>query len=91
MMIEQHDTGQIHCRMLGHEVPFTYCRQGSNKLPCRKIFDCWFEIFPVEEFIRDHYSEEQIRQFLTPPPPKLASILDLIQKAQSQKDNSSSQ
>ena len=68
--------------MLGHEVDFGYCRQGSGVLPCRKVFDCWFETFAVEDFIGAHYSEDQIQQILAPAKPKLTTILELIQQAQ---------
>ena len=82
MDIEEHDKRNIRCRMLGHELTFGYCRQPGRDLPCAKIFDCWFEIFNVEEFMREHYTEEQIRQILTPPKPKMASLLEIIQQAQ---------
>ncbi|OPZ99531.1 MAG: hypothetical protein BWY71_00959 [Planctomycetes bacterium ADurb.Bin412] len=82
MTIERHDIRKIRCRMLGHEVPFGYCRQGCGELPCRKIFDCWFEVFPVEEFMREHYSREQIEKILSPPPDKVTTLIDLIQRAQ---------
>ena len=67
--------------MLGHEVPFSYCRSPAAELPCRKIFDCWWETFDVEGFIREHFSPEQIRKILAPSKPKTATIVDLIEKA----------
>jgi hypothetical protein len=63
-------------------VTFAYCRQGGVKLPCRKILDCWFESFDVAEFVRAHYTPEQIDRFLAPPPPKLVSLYDLMRQAQ---------
>lgn len=81
-----HDLRVIRCRMLGHEVTFAYCRAAGRKmgatiLPCHKLLDCWFEAFAVEEFLRKYYSEEQIELMLAPPPPKLATIIELAQKA----------
>ncbi|MBN1766628.1 MAG: hypothetical protein JW860_15340 [Sedimentisphaerales bacterium] len=81
MTIEENDKRLIRCRMLGHEVDFSYCRQVGKDIPCRKILDCWFEYFDVETFIRRHYTEEQIQKILEPPRPKITSIIDLIQQA----------
>ena len=81
MSIDEHDKRVIRCRMLGHEVSFGYCRSPGNALPCRKICDCWFETFDVEEFLKGHFSEEQIQQILAAPKPKLMSIVDLIRQA----------
>ena len=85
MAIEDHDNRSNRCRMLGHEVEFRYCRQGSRvdgeDSPCRKILDCWFETFDVEEFIRENYGQAMIDEILQPPKPKMASILELIEQA----------
>lgn len=68
--------------MLGHELTFGYCRWPGRELPCSRIFDCWHETFAVDDFIREHYSEEQIQLILAPPKPKMTSLLELIQQAQ---------
>lgn len=67
--------------MLGHDVPFAYCRAPGSELPCRRIFDCWWESFDVEGFIRSHYPREVIEEILAPRAGKMTTILDLIQKA----------
>jgi len=67
--------------MLGHEVPFSYCRSPAAELPCRKIFDCWWEAFDVEGFIREHFSPQQVSKILVPSKPKTATIVELIEKA----------
>lgn len=72
----------IYCRMLGHQVPFSYCRKGASSLPCRKIFDCWHQIFDIEQFMKDHYTQEQINSILSPPKPKVMTLIEMIQKAQ---------
>jgi hypothetical protein len=82
MSIEEHDKKMSHCPMLGHEVPFSYCRKGAVGQPCRKIFDCWFQSFDIEQFIREHYTEDQIHAFLSPPKPKMATLLELIRNAE---------
>ncbi len=53
--------------MLGHDVDFAYCRAPAAPLPCRRIFDCWWEAFDVERFVRRHFSEEDARKIVTPP------------------------
>jgi hypothetical protein len=85
--ITANDGRRRRCPRLGHEVEFGYCRRPGGELPCRKIFDCWWEAFDVEGFIRAHYSEEDIAKILAPPTPKMTSIVDLIQQAK--KRNSS--
>ena len=82
MDITAHDQRVIRCRMLGHEIDFSYCRQVGSGLPCRKILDCWFERFDIQEFIQQYYAPEQIQQLLEPPKPKITSLVDLIHKAQ---------
>jgi len=82
MAIDQHDNEKIYCRMLGHHLTFAYCRQGASAQPCRKIFDCWFEMLDVEQFMREHFTEEQLKSLLAPPKPKTTSLIELIQQAQ---------
>ncbi len=79
--MERYDTEEGYCRMLGHYLPFSYCRSLKEGLPCHKIVDCWFERLPIKEFIAEHYSEDDLEKALTPPQPKMASILSLIEKA----------
>ncbi len=67
--------------MLGHYVPFNYCRTMKDGVPCHRILDCWFEKLPVKEYLQENYTDEEIAQILEPPRPKLASLIDLIEKA----------
>lgn len=82
MSIDEHDPKIIHCRMLGHEVPFSYCRIAADTLPCRKIIDCWYGTIDVERFLKSHFTDEQIRAILAPPRPKITTIVDMIRQAQ---------
>lgn len=75
------DNRESHCRMLGHEVPFSYCCQVADGLPCRLVADCWFTQFDVAAWLRENYSPEQIAQITAPPKAKIASLLELIEKA----------
>ena len=70
------------CPMLGHDVHFGYCRAPGRELPCGKVFDCWWELFDVEAFVRAHYSQEDIARVLGPRQDKVATLVDLIRKAQ---------
>jgi hypothetical protein len=67
--------------MLGHQVPFEYCRKMNSNLPCRNTPACWKEVFKVDKFIQQHYSQTEIEIFLNPPEPKLTQIYDLMKKA----------
>lgn len=75
------DSETSYCRMLGNEVPFEYCRSAAEALPCRKIKDCWFEKLPVEAYMDKHYTREEQEKIFAPPVPKMASLLELIEKA----------
>ena len=67
--------------MLGHEVAFSYCRAPGSEMPCRKIYDCWWETFDIDAFMKAHYDEAVLRRITAPPPSKAASLLDLIEQA----------
>ncbi len=81
--IDEHSPDHLerHCRMLGHEIRFGYCKLLPEGRPCRLIVDCWQGSFDVVSFLRQRYTPEQIESFLAPPKPKIASILELIEKA----------
>ena len=80
-MIDQNDKRKRHCPMLGHELHFSYCRSPGSDLPCRKIFDCWFRVFDVEGFMRQHFSQEDIEKILSPRSDKAVTLAELIDKA----------
>ena len=70
-----------YCRTLGHHVPFKYCRSVNDGIPCRKIKDCWFEHIEIEQFIFDNYTESERERIFILPPPKIVTLIDLINKA----------
>jgi len=82
-MISEYDNFERRCPLLGHEIKFQYCRSANLGLPCRKILNCWFERFPVENFLRNHFSKEEIETILKPQKPKLVSLIELIKQSQS--------
>jgi hypothetical protein len=69
--------------MLGHEVPFTYCRKQEGNRLCGRILDCWWQTFDVCSFLKDNLPEEEFETLAQPAPrpPKLASLADLIAQA----------
>ena len=79
--INQNDHRVRRCPMLGHDVSFAYCRAPGSELPCRRIFDCWWETFDVESFVRAHFSEADIREVLALRQDKVTSLVDLIDRA----------
>ncbi len=73
------------CPRLGGEVNFGYCQTcGENRIPCFKIFDCWWERFDVVAYLKAHLSPKAFESLSksTRPPDKVASLVDLIQQAQ---------
>jgi hypothetical protein len=82
---ETYDHLEVYCRKLGHTLPFKYCRIESNGLPCSKIMDCWFQRFPIQEYIQNNYSREEITRICSPSKSKMDYIHDLMNR-----DNSKS-
>ena len=85
-MLSEHDQDALpRCRRLGHEMAFGYCRQETGGKPCRLILDCWWERFDVRSFLRAHLPPEVMAQVEragnSPAPPKVQSLLDLVQQA----------
>lgn len=85
-MIDERDQEKGHCRRLGHEVTFGYCRQEAGSSPCRLVLDCWWERFEVRDFLQQNLPAEAMarveRASAGPPPSKVLSLLELIQQAQ---------
>lgn len=81
MDADAHDACEQRCRMLGHPVPFNYCRQLPEGRPCRLLVECWQGHFDVMAYLDKHCSREQIEALLAPPKPKLTSLVELIERA----------
>ncbi len=67
--------------MLGHEIRFKYCRTTDSDNLCKKIRNCWFDKIKIDEFLGQHYSEEQIAELNKPVEHKYVSLFSLIEKA----------
>ncbi len=83
MSIEKFDREAGYCRMLGHRIPFTYCRTSKEGLPCRSIKNCWFEKIDIAAFIEENYSAEEQETIFVSPRDKVSSLLSLIEEAKS--------
>ncbi len=80
-MIESCDQEQGYCRKLGHHLAFGYCRRVDRGLPCALARDCWFERFPVAEFLEAHYTPGELARATAPAPGRLESILEAARLA----------
>ena len=83
---EQFDTIESYCPMLGHELPFKYCRTMQMDLPCGRILNCWFERLPIQQYIGDHFTLEEQKKAFEPPKPKMEALADIIQKVSKKSD-----
>jgi len=82
-MKTKHNTFERRCPMLGGPVGFPYCETcGADRLPCPKIFDCWWETFNVQRYLKDNLSEKQFTKLMNSKPnPKIRNIIELAEQA----------
>ena len=75
---------QRRCPRLGSDVAFEYClNHAAEKGPCFKICDCWWERFDVVDYLNQTLGSEAVEKLqASKPPPKVASLVELIQQAQ---------
>ena len=84
------DEFTIRCPRLGHQINYPYCRHENNGLPCFKTLDCWFTHFNVQACLGDQLTEDEFKKvFRKQAPPKILSLLDLIEQAKQRKEGSS--
>lgn len=79
-MKERFDGLEAYCRSLGHYVRFGYCRAAGGELPCERVTECWAGRIPVEEYLREHFTPQELELSFAPRPGKLETILDLVQR-----------
>ncbi len=83
-MLDKHDNLTLYCRKLGHHLSFSYCRQEHNGLPCAATERCWGHLFDVAGYLRENFKEEELTHLRAERPPKITSILEIIQRVQKQ-------
>jgi hypothetical protein len=81
MTKEQYDSGNIYCRKLGHNLTFAYCRREFEEKPCARIKACWRGLLPLDDWLKDHFKQEEIDYIDAIPAPKLSTLIELIEKA----------
>ena len=81
-MDTSYDSREKYCPMLGHFVSFSYCRRATPDGPCRRIRECRRDDIPIEQFLKDNYTAEQLAALREPPRSKMSTIFDCIRKAQ---------
>jgi hypothetical protein len=80
-LIQKHDEKTIRCPRVGGDVNFMFCRTENNLLPCRWIVGCWQTRMDIQKFLDEHYSKEEQERISAPTKPKLASLVELIERA----------
>jgi hypothetical protein len=62
-------------------VKFTYCSSLNENLPCRNIIGCWKDRTDVIAFLKENFSEEDLKKiFSGPPKTRIDRIIDSIKK-----------
>lgn len=79
------------CPRLGSRISFRYCLiSGEDDNPCWKIFDCWWEYFDVESYLKANLPAEVFEQLVekaaAQPKNKLASIVEIAEQAKKRKN-----
>jgi hypothetical protein len=72
----------IRCPRLGGEVTFGYCRIEGGNLPCMRIVACWQSALPIESFLKEALTPDQLERFMgTSPKDKVSTLVELIESA----------
>jgi hypothetical protein len=79
-MREQHDGLEAYCRALGHYVRFAYCRAAGRGLPCARVAECWSARVPVDAYLRENFTPQELEGAFAPRPGKLETILEIVQQ-----------
>ena len=79
------------CPRLGSKISFRYCLiSGDDDNPCWKIFDCWWEQFDVESYLKANLPAEVLEQLVEKaadqPKNKLTSIVEIAEQAKKRKN-----
>lgn len=77
-----HEEKEIRCPKLGGLVHFDYCRREQGDCPCSRALACWSPHFDVEAYFREILTREAFeKSFLQPPPSKVGTLIELIERA----------
>lgn len=88
MEIDEHDDLGIRCPKLGGPVPFKYCRQMAEGLPCHYLIGCWQGRFDVVSFLTESYTQDELRACFSPSSKgRIARIFEVLEKAKGESQN----
>lgn len=77
-----HDAKEIRCPRLGNQILFAYCRVENLGKPCPRALICWTPFFNASDFFSETMTEEEFNScFQVQTPPKMVSLIELIEKA----------
>ena len=62
-------------------VEVQYCFSMNEKLPCRNIIGCWKDRTDIIAFLKENFSEEDLKKiFSGPPKTRIDRIVESIKK-----------
>jgi len=71
----------IYCNQLGMLIEFSYCISMNENLPCRNIIGCWKERIDIIAFLREKFTDEELKKvFGDPPKSRIERIVESIKK-----------
>jgi len=77
-------------RLGGSVISVSYCMiSGKDNLPCFKMLDCWWEIFDVETYLKEHLTGPMFQCFIESaqtPQNKISSIIEIVNMARRKTD-----
>jgi hypothetical protein len=59
-MVQAYDYLEMPCPQADLDVPFRYCRTIAKGLPCPRVLECWEDRFTIRDYLRDHYTPEEL-------------------------------
>jgi len=71
----------IYCNQLGMIIEFSYCISMNENLPCRNIIGCWKERMDVTAFLREKFTDEELKKvFSGLPKSRIERIIESMKK-----------
>jgi hypothetical protein len=71
----------IYCNQLGMLIEFSYCKSLNDGLPCRNIIGCWKDRIDIIVFLRENFTDGQLKKvFSGPPKSRIDRIIESAKK-----------
>jgi hypothetical protein len=71
----------IYCNQLGMVIELSYCTSLNEGLPCRNIIGCWKERIDIIAFLREKFTDEELKKvFSGPPKSRIDRIIESVKK-----------